>query len=293
MKRFVILLAAAAALHGAARAQEATLPSPDARSIGMGGVVMTALSGSHAIYNNPAQAIFSMTPSQISSSYYGQGEFDYYAVSGSCRLGPSDLVQAGWRQYLRGSRNNDMAVDLGYTRRINDRWAVGIVGRYLHLRRPDNSADALAADLSAAYQLPLENVGTYSTLRAGAKLANLGAYLVDRGYTLPMEMTAGVALDTFLGDAHEITVGADLGYYFHPEEVRGCQVALGVEYNLMQLIQFRGGYHYGEQRYYYPSYWSVGAGIRILHLRLDFAYLFARENTLLHNTYSLSFGFDF
>ena len=75
MKRFVILLAAVAALHGAVSAQEATLPSPDAKAIGMGGVMMTTLSSSHAIYNNPALVAFSMTPSQISSSYYGQGQF--------------------------------------------------------------------------------------------------------------------------------------------------------------------------------------------------------------------------
>ena len=61
----------------------------------------------------------------------------------------------------------------------------------------------------------------------------------------------------------------------------------------MQLVQFRAGYHYGERRDYYPSYASVGAGLRILHLRLDFAYLFAQKNTLLRNTYSISFGFDF
>ena len=292
MKRFVILLAAVAALHGAVSAQEATLPSPDAKAIGMGGVMMTTLSSSHAIYNNPALVAFSMTPSQISSSYYGQGQFDYYAVSGSCRINVSNFVQAGWRQYLRENGNNDMAVDLGYTRRINERWAVGVVGRYLHLRRPDASADALAADLSVAYQLPLE-IGSYSTLRAGAKLANLGAYLSDTGHSLPVDLTAGAALDTFLSDAHEITVGADLGYYFYPKDVRGYHMSLGVEYNLMQLVQFRGGYHYGEQRYYYPSYWSAGVGVRILHLRLDFAYLFAKKETLLHNTYSLSFGFDF
>ena len=146
--------------------------------------------------------------------------------------------------------------------------------------------------MSVAYQLPLE-IGSYSTLRAGAKLANLGAYLSDTGHSLPVDLTAGAALDTFLSDAHEITVGADLGYYFYPKDVRGYQMSLGVEYNLMQLVQFRGGYHYGEQRYYYPSYWSAGVGVRILHLRLDFAYLFAKKETLLRNTYSLSFGFDF
>ena len=32
---------------------------------------------------------------------------------------------------------------------------------------------------------------------------------------------------------------------------------------------------------------------RILHLRLDFAYLFAKKHSLLRNTYSISFGLDF
>ena len=71
MKRLVTLLAALAALQTYAQRIEATLPSPDAKSLGMGGVMMTTLSGSHAIYNNSATAIFSHTPSQVSSSYYG------------------------------------------------------------------------------------------------------------------------------------------------------------------------------------------------------------------------------
>ena len=222
-----------------AAAQEATLPTPDAKTLGMGGVAMTTLSGSHVIYNNSATAIFSQMPSQISLSYYGQGQFDYYAVTGFCRFDNVNLAQIGWRQYLRERGNNDMAVDLGYSRRIGGNWAVGVVARYMHLKRPETSADALAVDLSAAWSHPLENVGSYSTLRAGAKLGNLGGYLKDTPYTPPMDLTAG------------------------------------------------------ERRDYYPSYGSVGAGVRFLHLRLDFAYLIAKKQTLLHNTYSISFGLDF
>mgnify|MGYP002689641321 CR=1 FL=1 len=291
MKRMLTLLAVLTALCG--RAQEAVLPNPDAKSMAMGGVAMTTLSGSHAIYGNSATAVFSMMPSQISSSYYGQGNFDSYAVSGYWRFDVCNLVQAGWRQYLRERGNSDMAVDLGYSRRIGGNWAVGVVARYMHLKRPETSADALAVDLSAAWSHPLENVGSYSTLRAGAKLGNLGGYLKDTPYTPPMDLTAGVALDTFLSDVHEITVGTDLGYYFSPSKVRGFQMSVGAEYNLMQLVQLRTGYHYGERRDYYPSYWTVGAGLRILHLRLDFAYLFAKKDTLLRNTYSISFGLDF
>ena len=277
MKRLTTTLALlAAALY--ASAQEATLPTPDAKALGMGGVAMTTLSGSHAIYNNSATAIFSQMPSQVSSSYYGQGEFDYYAVTGFCRFDNVNMAQIGWRQYLRERGNNDMAVDLGYSRR---------------LKRHDDTADALAVDLSVAWSQPLENVGSYSTLRVGGKLGNLGGYLGKTDYTLPMDLTAGVALDTFLTDAHEITVGADWGYYFSPARVRGFQMSVGAEYNLMQLIQLRAGYHYGERRNYYPTYGSVGAGVRFLHLRLDFAYLIARKETLLHNTYSISFGLDF
>ena len=132
-----------------------------------------------------------------------------------------------------------------------------------------------------------------STLRAGAKLGNLGGYLDGADYSLPTDFTAGAALDTFFSDAHELTVGADLGYSFAPEAVRGFRMSLGAEYNLMQLFQFRAGYHYGERRYYDPSYWSLGAGVRFLHLRLDFAYLFAKSDTLLHNSCAVSFGFDF
>ena len=102
MKRLTTTLALlAAALY--ATAQEATLPTPDAKALGMGGVAMTTLSGSHAIYNNSATAIFSQMPSQVSSSYYGQGEFDYYAVTGFCRFDNVNLAQIGWRQYLRAT----------------------------------------------------------------------------------------------------------------------------------------------------------------------------------------------
>ncbi len=301
MKRSILLLALFGFLSagaqvldaGASSGQEATLPNPDAKSIGMGGVTMTTWSGSHAIYGNSASAVFTRMPTQISTSYYGQGEFDYYSVSGLHRFDNRNLVQIGWRQYLRTRGNSDMAIDLGYSRRIGEEWALGVVARYMHLRRPETSADALSVDLSAACAHPLENIGSASTLRFGTKLSNLGSYLQSTDYTLPMELTAGVALDTFLTDVHEITVGTDLGYYFSPATVRGFQLSVGAEYNLMQLIQFRCGYHYGERRDYYPSYWTLGAGLRFLHLRLDFSYLFARKHTLLHNTYSLSFGLDF
>lgn len=291
MKRLIFILAGCAAAI-AAGAQETALLSPDAKSMGMGGVAMTTLSASHAIYNNAAGAAFSPVQMQLSTTYFTQKKYDYYVVSGFYNLDARNYLQAGWRLLRREKGNSDMMADLGYARRIGERWAVGAVGRYTHLKRPGGNDDGLAVDLSAMYMLPLENIGHYSTLRAGAKLAGLGGYFGDGGYEMPVNLTAGAAFDTFITDAHEVTLAADLGYYFNPSYVRGFQASVGAEYNLMQLFQIRGGYHYGEKRYY-PSYASVGAGVRFLHLRLDFAYLFAAKDTYLRNTYSFSLGFDF
>ncbi len=291
MKRIGILLAACAAALGV-RAQEPVLLSPDAKSMSMGGVVTTTLAASHAIYNNAAGAAFSPMKMQLSTTYFTQKEYNYYAASGSYNFDARNYLQAGWRLFRREKGNSDMMVDLGYARRIGERWSVGLVGRYTHLKRPGGNDDGLAADLSAMYLLPLENIGHYSTLRAGAKLAGLGGYFGDNGCGMPAEFTAGAAFDTFITDAHEITVAADLGYCFNPSSVRGFQASVGAEYNLMQLFQIRGGYHYGEKSAC-PSYASVGAGVRFLHLRLDFAYLFAEKGTYLRNTYSFSLGFDF
>ena len=275
-----------------AAAQEAVLSTPDAQSLAMGGTTMATLSGSHAIYGNPSAAVFSRTPSQISSSYFSQNDYDYYTVSGFWRFDNVNLAQAGWREFRREKGNRDMSFDLGYSRRIGDRWAVGAVVRYARFKRPEASADALSVDLSALYSMPLANIGTYSALRVGAKIGNLGGYLTASDYTLPMDVTVGAAWDTFLSDAHEVTLAADAGYYYTPVYVRGFQASLGAEYNLMQLFQFRTGYHFGQKDAYYPSYASLGAGVRFMHLRLDAVYLFAKRSTPLHKTFSISFGLD-
>ena len=292
MKRLIVAALGLCMVY-VAGAQEASFPTIDPQTLGMGGVTMTSVNGAHGIYNNAAATAFSLAPAKLSTSYYGQSDFDYYAVSGYWRFGLNNVVQAGWRQYLREKGNHDSALDLGYTRRLSDRWAVGVVGRYMRLKRYEEDAQALAADVSVAWQKPVIGMGQYAVLRAGAKVANLGGFLEHTPYDLPMEAMAGVALETIFSDAHQFTVGADAGYCFSPSAVRGFQCALGAEYNLMQLIQLRAGYHIGERDAYYPTYASLGAGIRFLHLRVDFAYLLAEKDTLLRNTYSISFGLDF
>ncbi|MEG0498660.1 MAG: hypothetical protein RR522_02135, partial [Alistipes sp.] len=65
MKQILTVIATCAVVFGA-QAQESMLINPDAKSMGMGGVVMTTLSSSHDIYTNAASPIFSRKQLQFS-----------------------------------------------------------------------------------------------------------------------------------------------------------------------------------------------------------------------------------
>ncbi len=294
MKRLTTLLVLAGCLAAAGvRAQEQELSgfSPDAKSLAMGGVAVTQFSASHTLYNNAAVTPFQPVRMQLSSSYCAPNGKDGYAVSGYYNIAPRHSVLAGWRQFRHARGIGDMMVDAAYAFRPGERWAAALTGRYTHLRRAQAPEDALAVDLSALYMMPF-GASERNSLRIGAKLANLGGYLGDSAYELPVTLTAGAAVGSFITDAHGVTVAVDLDYAFGETAARGFGCSAGIEYNLMQLIQIRCGYHYGE-RSVDPDYVSVGAGMRFLHLRLDFAYLLAGRDTWRHNLWNLSFGFDF
>lgn len=295
MKRlWITLFALLAATAGRAQC-DILLLNPDARSMAMGGIGMTGSGASHTIFGNASAALFSRAPFRISSTYSGHDGGNYYAVSGYGRLGGGAL-EGGWRMYdYRGG--SDMAFDAGYSHFVIPSLALGLTARYVRCNPDAGAANhALAVDLSTAYRLSLPALPENSALVLGGRLANLGGWLKrpDNGQRLlPVNLKVGAALEWWIRDSHGLTFAADYGYYFTPSAVRGSEISVGVEYNFMQLLQIRGGYHVGEQGRYYPNYASVGAGLRFMHIRLDLSYIFASSDTPLHNTYGLSFGLDF
>ncbi len=305
MKQFIVLILALAAVLPL-RAQEvpvepavpnekhpgAVAPlsiSPDAKAMAMGGVQMSTISTSHTIFNNPSTIVFAQLPYQLSASYVHMNDLNQYVVSGHLIFARNNAFQAGWRNYSY-SGVKSQAFDLNYTRKITDRWSMGLTGRYYHQKYASVKREAVAVDLSTTYVLPL-SFGVQSNLRSGAKVGNIGGWF-GKGGALPVNFAVGTALDTHFTDAHQLTFGIDFAYFARKNYINGGQISFGAEYNLMQLIQLRAGYHVGNNSPENPNYTSLGCGVRFLHLRLDFAYLIANKKTLLRNTYSLSFGFD-
>ncbi len=306
MKQFIVLILALAAVLPL-RAQEVPVApavpnnhenrpgapvgiSPDAKAMAMGGVQMSTISTSHTIFNNPSTIVFARLPYQLSASYVHMNDLNQFVISGHLIFARNNAFQVGWRNYNNHSDGKSQALDLNYTRKITDRWSMGLTGRYYHRKYFSVKKEAVAVDLSTTYVLPL-SFGVQSNLRSGAKVGNLGGWIGEGG-ALPVHFAFGTALDTHFTDAHQLTFGIDFAYYARKNYIRGGQLSFGAEYNLMQLIQLRAGYHVGSNSRYNPNYSSLGCGVRFLHLRLDFAYLIANKQTPLHNTYSLSFGFD-
>lgn len=290
MKRLFLILALMGGCLFSARAQYGLLTfTPEARSMALGGASMTTISSSNTIFNNPSLVSFADAPFQAAASYSSGDSRQYYSLSAYYQFLTGGSIQAGWRS-CHYADNDEMSFELGYARPIARIFSIAITGRYIHSDSAlDEKSNALAADLSASCRIPLGG----SALLVGARLNNLGAYLSGKEEgVLPIQLTAGVGFDLVINDSHRLFFTGDTGYCFNPAHFKGVEAAVGVEYELMQLLQFRAGYHYGESNTVYPNYASVGAGIHFLFFRVDFSYLIATSSNM-KNAYSLNVGLNF
>ncbi len=278
-----------------ARAQYGTMTlNPDSRSMAMGGTTVTNISSSQTIFNNPSLVSFANAPFQIATSYYGNDGGDYYALSAYFQFLTGGAIQAGWRNFDYDS-GRDMSFELCYSRPIARIFSIAIAGRYINYCNDlDQTSNALVADLSASCRIPLSLKSKGSNVLIGAKLTNLGGYLSGPSNAeLPIDLIVGAGFDLKLHESHRLFLSADVGYRFNPDVLKGTSLSLGAEYELMELLSVRGGYHFGEGKGYNIDYASAGIGLHFLFFRIDAAYLFAPKKSLLHNTYSVSLGLNF
>lgn len=290
MKRLSLLLVFLGSIALSTYGQEQTMinMTTEPRSMAMGGVTTTIISSSNTLFNNPSLVSFADAPFQIAASYSATKSADYYSLSTYYQFLSGGAIQAGWRN----SSTTDvkqMSFNLAYSRPIARIFSIGLSGRYSrYVVGSEETRNALALDLSSSCRIPFGQ----SSLLVGAKLNNLGALLFQsESALLPIQLTAGLGFNLVFNDSHSMLFAGDVGYCFN--ELKGTQVALGVEYEFMQLLQLRGGYHFGEQGTIYPSYASVGAGISFLFFRVEFSYLIASKSTPLHNLYCLNVGLKF
>lgn len=327
MKRIIILTASLLLGASAVSAQEFLTVNPDVRTAGMADASVAASGEAYSIFNNAAAALFDYNRFQIGFSYtpwmhdvksgtsmYSLGGFYSFNGKHSLAFGTRIFSEArietasgeslGSYPFIPKDENNQpigdfesfrplsVSADLAYAYMINKYVGVSVTARYIHSSFGDLFTNsAVDFDLAAYAQIPLNSMLDGAWVSAGLKLSDMGFTFGDGNYDLPMRASVGAAIFAPIRDSHTLQGTVDLGYRFAPSTTKTFGLGIGAEYTLMQLLSLRAGYHVADSKGY--NYGTVGAGIRFMHLQVDFSYLLAGDACPWRNTWRVGVGLNF
>ena len=247
---------------------------PSARVAAMGNAGSTAWDGALAAYYNPgalgylegSDAAFTHSPWLADIAY------NHAAVA--LRLGPNALllsvtsldsgemeVRTVDQPLGTGERFDvrDLAIGVGYGRRITDRFAAGAQVKLVQETIWHTTLTAVGIDVGVLYQLPLNAYLGASIANFGARSSfdgrdlrirydqdpdafgdnsNLPAALVTEEFPLPIFFRVGVGVPVQLGADHRVLVVADA---YQPSD-NSNSVGLGAEWAFRDLLFLRAGY---------------------------------------------------
>ena len=177
---------------------------------------------------------------------------------------------------------SDMHVNVGLAWRFLPFLSLGAnIGYATSSLAEGQSYGALAADVFA--------MAKFGGLKVTAGVANVGTTVKDAAgneFCIPGSIAVGAGYSKVFGEKNGIDVLVDADYYFSG----WMAVAAGAAYTYNDLVSVRVGYRYGGESPV-PSYASVGAGVKLLGIKLDAAYLIS--SSPIGNTLALSLGYTF
>lgn len=210
----------------------------DARSAAMGDVGVATSADGYSQQHNPAKYAFALDEQGISLSYtpyltelvndINLGQLNYYyrlnersAAAASLRyFGLGDiLLTESFDDTGRTVSPSELALDVSYSLRLSERFAMAVAGRYIRsaLKIPDALSDASAAntfavDLAGYYQSEMTAYGDFDgRWRAGFNIQNLGPKLSydDDEFSsnfLPSNLKLGAGFDFIMDEYNTIGV---------------------------------------------------------------------------------------
>lgn len=327
MKRLFFTLFLTGSLMGKADAQEApavveplqtgaaqflTLPT-DARSAAMGGTGVALSGNAQAVFHNAATVFGADREAGISYTYapwmrdFTSG-YQWHTVGGYSRLGSRNAVVGGFR-YLgcpsltdnqqQKVKARDWSVEAGYAYRLAEGFSVSATARYIYSAlgelNGNNGASTAAFDLGVFYHRAFPGEVYAGQWSVGVQAANFGPKLSYKSgkESLPAMVKAGGAVECPFRLIHRISLTADVACRMQPSDVRAVSVSAGAEYSCLDVLFLRGGYHFGDEKKADNSYATVGAGLSVYGVQLDFSWLLAGKDCAFRNTWWLSAGYSF
>jgi len=236
--------------------------TPDARGASMGDLGVATEADVNSQYWNPSKYAFAYSRAGVSLSYtpwLRKIVNDIYLanLAGYMKLGDADnqALSASLRYFSLGevaATDNDgatlstinpfeMSVDLGYSRKLSEKFSMGVALRYIYsdlgysTDQVTSSASAFAADISGFYTTyPIigRNECQWSL---GFNLSNIGSKVGYNGGNdpafLPANMRLGTAFTFPLADYHNLTLAFDANKLMVPAKPRRADYSDEFEYD--------------------------------------------------------------
>lgn len=322
--------------------------SPDARSGGMGDVGIGVSPDANCGFYNLAKTPFAAGKAGIGATYtpwLKEIADDVYlaTLAGYLKLNDNQALSASLRYFslgdlslvdyngnrLQTTRPREFALDLGYSRKLSDRFALGAAIRYIHSNLSTGNmngvnykaGNTVAGDVSVYYNGLNDKKAGWT---AGLGLSNLGGKIsytdkADEKDFLPANLGIGAAYTEVWDEDNRITFGADInkllvpelpnkaedmrsyrnkgvfGSWFDSFGNKSWQLGFGMEYTYNDQLHVRLGYN--SKTYEWGNWQNItaGVGIHFSFATVNFSYLVPTGEKINRNplTNTVRFGLQF
>ena len=254
--RFSIILFVVAQVNGQDRIITTGVPflliTPDARAAGMGELGVATSADAYAQQWNPAKYAFSESKSGLGLSYTPYlrqlvddiflGNLTYFNKINERSAWATSLkyfsygnvqfndIMAGTIIDQGSKRPNEITVDLSYSLKLSESFAMSVAGRFLrsdlkiHTDMDATSANSLGVDIAGFYQSSVFDLGNFDGLiRAGFNISNIGPRLkYDEGGQMdfiPTNLRVGTGLDLIFDSSNVLGVYLEFSKLLVPTPV--------------------------------------------------------------------------
>ncbi|MBD5175677.1 MAG: type IX secretion system outer membrane channel protein PorV [Bacteroidales bacterium] len=237
--------------------------APDARGASMGDLGAATDPDANSQFWNPSKYAFAYSQAAVSlnytpwlrklvndifladlSGYYKIGGSDNQAISASLRYFSLGEVNTGDGDGFVGQSLNpyEMSIDLGYSRKLSEKFSMGVVFRYIYSALGFSTsyagdqnvgASAFAADI-AGYYTTYPIIGRNECQWSwGWNISNIGSKVSYDGGENPAFLPTNLKLGTMfmfpLADYHTLALGLDLNKLLVPAKPRRLDYPDGIE----------------------------------------------------------------
>lgn len=276
----------------------------DARSAGMGGVSSVSEGGALGVFNNASANLFTPAKFGVGANLSARESFsdgNLYSLGGFYNIDENNSFSLGFRYFKNPKvdilnledvtetfKPKEFAIDLGYGRKLTEHLALSVTLRYIYSDMGDymyaDKGHAFAADLGLTYANSLSCMagGKWSV---GLAASNFGSRLKydEEKYKLPAAVKLGGSIHLPFSEDHKLTGTVNMGYRVMPSDYTAFEAGIGAEYNLYQYGFLRAGYHVGDKDKGLGNFATMGAGVELKPVRVDFSYWAGVSDSKLKN----------